>query len=237
MLERFIPLFLQETKFQSLFLKALNMFLCLTLLCCTACSRKDLPAPFGPKPYVVNNVYSSAVLPANTQRVAVLPVCFSDILPLQQLKNFDEIFTGELLKQKRFEVVSVERDWLKKRFNESQFSSADLLPQDFLNIIKESMQADALMFIEITHYNPYKPIALGVRCKLLTFSDRKIVWAVDELFNIGSPSVYKAFENYQEQQGVTNFSLTYDDTLFCTPDAFAHYAAYEVFSRLPRPLN
>ena len=48
---------------------------------------------------------------------------------------------------------------------------------------------DAVLFIDLTHYSPYQPIAIGVRSRLVALADTKTLWALDALFDAAQHDV------------------------------------------------
>lgn len=183
-------------------------------------------------PFKSCNSYDAGDLPEDITRVAVLPI-FSDKLEGELLENIDETFKGELLKQNRFEVITISRQQLYSDFQKMQFSSAEVLPSDFLGKLETISDSNAILFIDLTHYKPYKPVALGVRCKLVDVRSGEVLWAFDTLFDSGNPPVAVAARRFQLGHQKTQYPLDLSTSILKSPNRFAQYVAHDVFDTLP----
>ena len=89
------------------------------------------------------------------------------------------------------------------------------------------------MFLEVFAYRAYKPLALGVRGKLVDLRSRDFIWAIDETFDAGNASVIAAAENFQRRDQVINFSRHSHGSVLASPRIFAKYVADAAFGTLP----
>lgn len=208
--------------------------LSLTLLILTGCTsrqRYDLEENTY-TPYAPTNYSCAECLPQHVKRVVVLPVYSSDIEG-RLIDNFDETFQSELQKQNRFEVVPVSRHQLKTHFHKEQLNSTEVLPYDFLEKLNNKYAADAVLFIDLTDYRPYKPMALGVRSKLVDVFSGDMLWSLDETFDTGNPHVAVAARRFQLGHQKTTFPLDSGTSVLKSPHRFSQYVAYNVFRTLP----
>lgn len=129
------------------------------------------------------NFRGEARLPAEVQRVAVLPVDGGAVAGEESAAAMDAVLLTALQKQMRFEVVAISREECHRLFGAGAFSSVAALPHGFLEKIASHYAVDAVLFIDITVYKAYRPLALGFRAKLASVRDVRLVWAFDEVFS------------------------------------------------------
>ncbi|HEY8995240.1 MAG TPA: hypothetical protein VIM71_11300 [Lacunisphaera sp.] len=122
-------------------------------------------------------------LPVEVQRVALLPVDGGTIASEESAAAMDAVMLAALQQQTRFELVVVSREECHRLFGASSFSSVAALPHGFLDQLASHYAVDAVMFIDLTVYKAYRPLALGFRAKLASVRDVRLVWAFDEVFS------------------------------------------------------
>lgn len=179
------------------------------------------------------NVYASADVDQEIKRVVVLPI-FSHA-PGPDLAALDALFAGELNKTLLFEVIAIDREELARMAGKSQIASVELLPPALLHILQTTYAAQAVLFTDLTYYDPYKPISIGVRCKLASLDSGDILWAIDHLFDSSHPSVAKAATQYFEQVNGMRHPISSSRNSLNSPQRFSQYVAYAVFETLPVP--
>ncbi len=213
-------------------MKFLGIYLCLVCLL-TSCRRFEQEKVVREaEPFYPTNLYPTERLPANFSRVAVLPCYFSDEnSPL--LDYIDEVFHQELSKQRLFETVRVSPQQMKTLFGKSRMSSFDELPETFLADIGAATGANGILLIDLDSYRAYKPLALGVRAKLVDAKRADFLWAIDETFDAGQANVILAANEFQRGVQVNNISARTSGSATASPRVFAKYIANSIFSTLP----
>jgi hypothetical protein len=208
----------------------LSFVLCVLLFSGCATQTRNAAA-VGHRPV---NVFSYAPhLPSTLQRVAVLPLVFEQ--PQADLPEGCEALNpalfDELVKTKRFEVVSVSRDHLSSRMGRSDWTGAEALPADFFESLHRSFGCDAVLFCELTVFHAYAPLSVGWRLKLVDARTRQIVWSADEVFN-GPPRTVNPTESFCEFW--FDCPPSSDNWAFeNSPRQFGQYAAAQLFATLP----
>lgn len=149
----------------------------------------------GPN-YTPVNHRGDSRLPASLQRVAVLPVHGGAVASGESAQALDAVLLSALQQQMRFEVVVLSREECHRLFGADDFSSVAALPHGFLDKIADHYAVDAVLFTDITVYKPYRPLALGLRAKLATVRDVRLVWAFDEVFSAEAPSMRNSVRSY-----------------------------------------
>ena len=182
-------------------------------------------------PFEATNTYNTGVSAVEVQRVAILPIYNEDI-DGELIDNLDETFQKELVSQNLFEVVPVSRRQLKHFFKHFQFNSAEPLPNHFLDWAQDEFDAHAVLLVDLTHYNPYKPISVGVRSKLVSIEGGEILWAFDTLFDAGDPRVAVAARRFQLSHQKMGYPLDNGSSILRSPNRFAQYVAHDVFSTI-----
>lgn len=192
------------------------------------------PARIGPY-FEATNFAAEATIPATVRRVVLMPLHGGEVVPLETAVALEPVFTESLQKQNRFEIVPLSRTECRRRFQVDTLSSAGALPHDFLAMIKRDFAADAVMFVDLTVFRGYRPLKLGVRGKLATVDDVRLVWTYDMVFSADDDRVANSARRHQLG---SNRSVPADMThaALQSPSRFADYVASAMFSTLP-PVN
>ena len=172
-------------------------------------------------------------LPGNLHRVLLLPVCGGSIAPPETAAALEEVFSTELQRQLRFEVVRLSRVECQRRFGAPEFSSVGALPHDFLATLGRDFAADAVLFVDLTAYRAYRPLALGVRAKLATVEQTRLLWTFDEIFSADDPAVSNSVRRYYGVTDSSSTPLNAGQGALQSPGKFAAYVAAATFHTLP----
>ena len=201
--------------------------------CATPAAFND-PARAGPF-FAPSNVLGEPSL-GGIRRVVLLPVCEGTVASVEMTTALDAVFVAALQEQNRFEVVTLSREQCLRRFQLTSISSAMALPSDFLAVLKRDYAADAVLFVDLTVFRAYRPLALGLRGKLAAIDGSRLVWTFDNLFAADDPTVANAARHHflKGDRGGVPADLT--PSVLQSPAKFAAYAAAAMFATLP-PVN
>jgi len=192
----------------------------------------DDPARSGPFFQPTNHVGDPALEP-NMRRVILLPVYGGTLVDGETAASFDGIFATELQKQNRFEVVVLTRAESRRRFGADEFSSASALPSGFLTKLKREFAADAVLWVDLTAFRAYRPLILGVRAKLATVEQTRLVWTFDNVFSADNPAVANSARRHFVDQTHTAVPADLTRSALQSPRRFAAYVAAATFATLP----
>lgn len=183
--------------------------------------------------YTPVNVQAEPQLPANIRRVVLLPLAGGSIANAESTAALQPVIVAELQKQNRFEIVTLTRDELLQRYRATEIPSTAALPHDFMERIRAEFAADAVMFVDLTVYKPYRPISLGVRAKLATVEDVRLLWSFDNVFSADNPAVANSARRHfiDADRGKIPADLT--PAVLQSPTQFAGYVAAAMFATLP----
>lgn len=174
-----------------------SLFACLAVFTLTGCVEFSLPEEhLG---YVPVNYRGDARLPAEVQRIAVLPAHGGETIDAESAAAMDAVLRTALQRQVRFEVVVISRDECRRLFGAESFASTDALPHGFLEKIAEKYAVDAVLFTDLTVYQAYRPVSLGFRSKLATARDTRLVWAFDEVFSARQATMLASVRDYYRE--------------------------------------
>ena len=209
-------------------------FVALTL--CGGCSTPAYNDPVRAGPFFAPANVLGEVNLGGIRRVIVLPVNEGTVATGETAAELDAVFVAALQEQNRFEVVTLSREQCRRRFQVASLSSATALPADFLPVLKRDFAADAVLFVDLTVFRAYRPLALGLRGKLAVIDGSRIVWSFDNVFSADTPSVANAARHHflQGDRGGVPADLT--PAVLQSPAKFAVYAASAMFATLP-PVN
>ncbi len=168
------------------------------------------------------------------RRVAMLPAYHARI-PGEVLKDVDAALMAELSKKAAFEVVQLSRVEMEQLIGLREVSSVETLPGDLFRKLKEQYGVEGVMFTDLTHYSPYRPVSVGVRSKLVDIESGRIHWASDVLLDSGNSIVAAAARAYQKSFCRDNFPVDSDGgTVLMSPRLFVKFAAFSNYASLQR---
>jgi hypothetical protein len=157
---------------------------------------------FGQDSKSQNVFISSSILPKDLKRVVVLPLtCERSRTDLSDgCEMLDPILQTELIKTKKFEVIPAGSEMLDNLTGRFGWTGAEVLPPDFFNSLEQTYGCDAVLFCQLTEFRAYAPLAVGWRMKLVDVHSQKIIWAADEVFDVGEPAVARGAEQFEKHQ-------------------------------------
>lgn len=205
----------------------------LALLALTGCVNQPGQSAPAAAPYQPRNFAGDLVLPATLRRVVLLPVCTGGIAPPETADVLDRTLLAALQKQARFEVVVLSREESRLWFGAAEFDSTSALPPGYLGRIAAKFAADAVLFVDLTVYQPYRPLAVGFRAKLATTANVRIAWTFDEVISAGDPGVAGRARREYQQADRTGGQVDLSPTVLQSPGRFAAFAAEAMFRTLP----
>jgi hypothetical protein len=171
------------------------------------------------------------------RRVALLPV-WHERYTADVLRNIDIAFNEELAKKAIFEVVPVTRNAMEGMIGRRELSSVERIPGDLFLRLKELYGVEGVMLTDITHFSPYRPVAIGVRSKLVDIESGRIHWASDVMYDSSNSAVAVAAKEYQKVLGASGFPIMADGgAVLMSPRMFAQFAAYSNYASLQPPAS
>jgi hypothetical protein len=206
-------------------------FALVAVLGLTGCVEFALP-PDEHVAYAPANFRGDAKLPAEIQRIAVLPAHGGAAVESESAAIMDSVLVQALQRQARFEVVAISREDCRRLFGAESFASTDALPHGMLEKIAEKYAVDAILFTDLTVYQAYRPISLGFRAKLATAREVRLVWAFDEVFSASQPAMVTSVHNYYKQ-GDKMAPVDPTPAALQSPARFGAVAADLMFRTLP----
>ena len=166
------------------------------------------------------------------RRVVILPV-YNEKYTGLVMKDIDDAFLAELSKLSVFEVVSVSRADMETIMGRREISSVEPVSVDFFRKMRDVYGAEGVMFVDLTSYSPYRPVSMGVRCKLVDVAAGRIHWASDALYDAGNENTAMAARAYGVALGRENFPVKEDGgAILLSPKRFARFAAFASFRSL-----
>jgi hypothetical protein len=209
---------------------------CSVILVCTGCSTVRLSDQVLGSSYQPTNVFRFGPrLPSDMRRVAVLPIVSGSQCGESQTgeESLQTVLEGELLKTRRFEMVTVPPHRLKEWTGRTHWAADDKLPQDFFRKLADQTGANAVLFAELTQFRAYPPLAVGWRLALVSCSDQRVWWAVDEQFDAGHVHVANGARRFQQTQQQRPGKLLDSTGVLLSPASFGQYAAATTLATLP----
>ena len=192
---------------------------------------QDWDQPVG-EAFVPTNFYQKGPMPPSVRRVALLPL-YSGEWDHIDLTGLQRAFASELGKHDQFEVVPVSPERVHRIFGVDQITSVEPIAADEFEALVQDYGADAILFTDLTAYHPYRPIVMGVRCKLVESDSVDILWSFDTVFDSGNPSVSTAARRYHLDESAPPYPLQNSSSILQSPLRYTKYVADAVFATLP----
>ncbi len=180
----------------------------------------------------------SPVLPADLRRVALLPLtCEAKSLDDAEGRDaLEPILQQELLKARRFEVLSIAPDPLQKHTGQPSWRQEETLPADLFEWLKTASGCDAVLFCHLTAFQPYPSLLIGWRMRLVDLRTQTTLWAVDQVFDAGQMKPEGGKPPWTAWLGLDSGTGRSEEwALRNSPRRFGQYALARVFSTLPEP--
>ena len=202
----------------------------------SGCKTWRLSDPVTGPGYQPENYYHSfKVLPVSVRRVACLPAtCDSNQAELLAgLESLDSVVVEEFGKTQKFEVVTVTPGQLRAWIGRSSIRAEEALPANLLEILKEKLQCDGVLFSKLTRYRAFPPLAVGFSFKLAEADTADLLWAADEVFDATDERVVNSARRYQLSREQLPPALADSRSILNSPSGFGRYAASSLFQTLP----
>ena len=183
--------------------------------------------------YQPRNFAAEKQLPADIRRVVLLPLSADPVAPPETAETLDGVMLQALQNQQRFEVVRLSREDCRRWFGQEAFSSASALPHGMLEQLASRFAADAVLFTDVTVYQPYRPQSIGLRAKLATVRDLRLLWTFDEVISASNPAVANSARRQFLKTDRGSQPLDLSPTALQSPGRFAAFAAEAMFATLP----
>ncbi len=169
------------------------------------------------------------------QRVAVLPLTAANANGdlADGCEALTPVLWEQLVKSKRFEVVTVPAERLRSRTGQAAWTGNEVLPADFLAFLRREYGCDGVLFAELTAFHAYAPLAVGWRFKLVDARTGQIIWAADELFDAARPTIATAACHFEKRQDSASVANDGSWVVLNSPRRFGRYSAAALLETLP----
>ncbi len=234
---------------------------CLAIILGGCNSLRHLPTSvqdIGPV-YKPSNIYlRAATIPGEIRRVAILPVTTTTENTFLQsgAEALEATVLAELIKTKRFEVIPVTREHLMEWSGRIGWRVDERLPQDIFKKIRQATGCDAVLFVQLTRYHPYQPLAIGWKLSLIQTASRSILytsdaatavsgseplaqiqsqifWSADEILDAGDPTIARASRAYYADHLSNEAPAADVSTMASSPARFGQYSLFTLLATLP----
>jgi hypothetical protein len=206
-----------------------------TLILAGCASFKPEDAVVGPD-FVPANVYRAASrLDPAMRNLAVLPLATDpEIADSDDGKTaLEPVLRTQLARQQKFELTTVSPQQLREWTGRANWTAEEELPPDFFVNLRQKLHCDGVLFCRLTHFQPYPPLVLGWRLKLVDVESCQVIWAVDEVFDAREKPVANSARRYQ--QASQSFGSVSPDSqvILTSPGRFASYSIEAALKTLP----
>ena len=201
----------------------------------TACfetARRRARLTFSPQHAVTNWSRDARFDALGIRRVAVLP--FVDRSRYAEAsERLTEAFALELRKTRRFDVTAPRIDMPIARLAaaRSKFDAVEA------RLLGETLNVDAVVVGEIVEYEPYRPVAIGLRVFMIDARTGRVVWTVDETLDTSELAVANLARQYYYDVVDPGASELLEDRVLLSMRTYARCVCYHFVRTLDRPLS
>ncbi|HWI58353.1 MAG TPA: hypothetical protein VNZ22_14090 [Bacillota bacterium] len=212
-------------------------WLALTTLLAGCTGHIPRPVDFRSEYHPENVFLWSSALPSSLKRVALLPLVTDtgSVDLVEGRAALEPILRTELVKTKRFEIFPLSPECLRTRTGQVSWSGEEPLPPEFFAWLRETTGCDAVLFCRLTTFRAYAPLAVGWRLRLVDLHTRTTLWAADEVFDAGRPSVQAGARHYQQAEAHPSIACPDEWSINHSPRQFGQYTAAQLLATLPNP--
>jgi hypothetical protein len=148
-------------------------------------------------------------------------------------RRLTDAFTIELRKTRKFDLLALRHDEPIARLaaSRSRFDAVET------RMLGETLNVDALILGEISEYEPYRPLAIGLRVVMIDTRSGRVVWSVDELLDTNELAVANLARAYYYDVVDPAASQFLDDRVLLSMRTFARCVCYHYVRTLERPLS
>lgn len=201
---------------------------------CTTSSRADQKFLATHQAFKPVNRFPGQAPSEPVLRLAVLPL-FHANPPTAPLVELDAVFLDTLGQWNLAELVPVSPEQVAALAGHPRVSPRQPLPEDFFSRLRADTGADAVLFTDLTAYRTLKPVAAGLRLRLVDLRDLQTLAAFDQIFDSGNPSVEIAARRFHQEHQHQAYPLDTSSSVLNSPRRFFAYAAWEAAAALATP--
>jgi len=139
----------------------------------------------------------------------------------------------EAQKQQVFGLVVVRQDNAAWRSLQANLDSLQAMRQ--LVVLQETLRSNGLLLGEITQYQPYPHMVIGLRLKLLDLTDGQLIWGLEQIWDSADKTIQKRIKKYYGQQLRSGHAPLNEELVVVSSLNFCKFVAYEVAATLQKP--
>ena len=168
---------------------------------------------------------ATAWLPGDLRRVAVLPVTAveGEMMTDQVRVGLEQLVPDEVTRTKRFEVVNITPDELRRWTGKSHWTITEALPPDFFTGLRARLGCDAVVFAHLTSYRSYPPLVMGWKLHLVDTREPRTWWACDLVFDAGDRSVAQSALRFAQERQAGRGGTSEPRMILQSPGRFGQY--------------
>ena len=167
---------------------------------------------------------------ASLQRVLLLPLTIES----KRDKVTDEVteaFSIELQRSAKFSIVEANefQDILSQQ---KDIWNRGLNRAETIVEAKKRYKVEAIIFGQITQYQPYEPPILGIKIGMFSAKSGNIMWSADAIFDSSQASVIKLLKSYHKKQYQRKQSLYDWNLIMLSMKRYSQFVAYHIIKTL-----
>jgi hypothetical protein len=179
---------------------------------------KNIPSPY--QQFIAKNFDWSTI-----HRVVMMPVANQSAFPNVN-EEIQKNLAIELQRVGRFEIVVA-------KINDPGARAVDVFASGQFNEIESvrvarEYQADAILFVNVTHYHPYNPPRVGLSLLLISPAEGIPIASLSGLWDAREAPTLQLAQAYVKQSQNWSRSLLSQDRVLESPDVFQRFVCQQV---------
>ena len=193
-------------------------------------------AGLGPEFEPQNFHQTSAWLPRDVRRVAVLPLTAAseELLNSSTRDQLEQLLPRELNRTELFEIIPIEPATLRRWTGRSRWGITDALPANFFPLLREQLGCDAVIFAHVTAFRAYTPMVMGWKLHLVDTRQPQIWWACDVMYDAGDQKVARGAQRFEREQQGSRLTAGEPATILRSPGRFGQFTLATSLETLQR---
>lgn len=138
----------------------------------------------------------------------------------------------EMRKLHIFSVMPVEKS--QPFWHDFEGDSSGGYKAEQLTAMRKSLGVNAIVFGEITQYESFPKMNIGLRLRMLDLRSGKILWGVEQVWDVSDRSTQRRIDDYYKTSLKHGYEPLGAEIVEVSPRAFNKFIAYEIATTVPR---
>jgi len=160
------------------------------------------------------------------------------IIELNNNSNYPQITTDvtdslfQAMQKKQLFGISIVRQ-TDQAWRGLQLEAGATYTTEQLSAIRKTLKCDAVLLGDITGYQPFPHMTIGLRLKLIDLKDGQLIWALEQVWDSTDKTTESRMKRYYENQLQPGLPALQKQLMGVSPIEFMKFVAFEAAETLP----